>query len=198
MLSTKIIAALSFPAASFFSIAVPVSAPGTSGEGSAFFFRGLSFPLSWTSNRFSRRAFRQTVTLERAIAAALHMGFMEIMGYTPAATGISRILYAKAQNKFSRIFFSVFLLNRMAAETSVSLEFIRTISAESTATSVPAPMAIPISAPVSAGASLIPSPTMAVLPRFCRFLITAAFPSGKTPAMTRSTPASFPMASAVR
>ena len=30
--------------------------------------------------------------LERAIAAALHMGFMEIMGYTPAATGMSRIL----------------------------------------------------------------------------------------------------------
>ena len=53
-----------------------------------------------------------------------------------------------------------------APETSVSFEFMRTTSAESIATSVPAPIAMPMSALVRAGASLIPSPTMATLPRF--------------------------------
>ena len=65
------------------------------------------------------------------------------------------------------------------------------------ATSVPAPMAIPVSARVSAGASLIPSPTMATLPHFCSSRITDSFPSGRTPAITLSTPAWLPMALAV-
>ena len=64
--------------------------------------------------------------------------------------------------------------------------------------SVPAPMAIPTSALVSAGASLIPSPTIAVLPCFFKSRTTASFPSGSTPAITSSTPACFPIAFAVR
>ena len=74
----------------------------------------------------------------------------------------------------------------------------RTTSAASMATSVPAPMAIPISALVRAGASLIPSPTMATLPFSFSFRITLSLPSGRTPAMTSSTPASFPTVFAVR
>ena len=57
-------------------------------------------------------------------------------------------------------------LSLTAPETSVSFEFIKTTSALSMATSVPAPIAMPMSALVSAGASLMPSPTMATLPRF--------------------------------
>lgn len=63
---------------------------------------------------------------------------------------------------------------------------------------VPAPMAIPISALVSAGASLMPSPTMATFPCSFRERITLSFPSGRTPAITSSTPACAPIALAVR
>ena len=55
-------------------------------------------------------------------------------------------------------------LIRIAAGTSLNRLFISTTSAASIAISVPAPMAIPISALVSAGASLIPSPTIATFP----------------------------------
>ena len=96
------------------------------------------------------------------------------------------------------MFRTVARLSRIAAETSVSLLFIRTTSAASIATSVPAPIAIPMSARVSAGASLMPSPTMATLPRFRSFRITRSFPSGRTPAITSSTPACAPIAWAVR
>ena len=65
------------------------------------------------------------------------------------------------------------------------------------AISAPAPMAIPMSARVSAGASLIPSPTMIVLPCCFREPITCSLPSGRTPAITSSTPACFPIARAV-
>ena len=85
----------------------------------------------------------------------------------------------------------------MAAGTSLRRLFIRTISAASIATSVPAPMAIPVSALVNAGASLIPSPTIATLPCDFRLRITLSFPSGNTPAITSSTPACAPIARAV-
>ena len=65
------------------------------------------------------------------------------------------------------------------------------------ATSAPAPMAMPISARVRAGASLMPSPTMATLPLAFKPRITLSLPSGNTPAMTSSTPACLPMALAV-
>ena len=84
------------------------------------------------------------------------------------------------------------------ADTSVSRECITTTSAASMATSVPAPMAMPTVARFNAGASLMPSPTMATVPRSSRRRITASLPSGSTPAMTSSTPASRPMALAVR
>ena len=49
----------------------------------------------------------------------------------------------------------------MARRTSAGSDRISTTSAVSIATSVPAPMAMPISAWANAGASLTPSPTIA-------------------------------------
>ena len=49
----------------------------------------------------------------------------------------------------------------MAVGTSSKSLLIKTISADSIATSVPLPMAIPICACAKAGASFIPSPTIA-------------------------------------
>ena len=61
----------------------------------------------------------------------------------------------------------VALLSLIAVGTSLRSLLIRTMSADSIATSVPEPIAIPISALAKAGASLIPSPTMATfLPSF--------------------------------
>ena len=62
---------------------------------------------------------------------------------------------------------------------------------------VPAPMAIPVSARVRAGASLIPSPTIATFPLSISWRIMASFPSGFTPATTSSTPAFSAIAFAV-
>ena len=80
---------------------------------------------------------------------------------------------------------------RIAAGTSLNRLFIRTTSAASIATSVPAPIAIPISALVSAGASLIPSPTIATFPFSFSLRITCSFPSGSTPAITSLSPVSM-------
>ena len=93
---------------------------------------------------------------------------------------------------------SVARLRRIAAATSVRRLWMSTTSAASIATSVPAPMAIPTSARVSAGASLMPSPTIATFPASASWRMTCSLPSGFTPAMTRSTPASRPTACAVR
>ena len=86
----------------------------------------------------------------------------------------------------------------MAAGTSMILLFMSTTSAASIATSVPAPMAIPISAVVRAGASLMPSPVITTRPCSLSLSISLALASGYTPAMTSSTPASDPIAAAVR
>ena len=66
-----------------------------------------------------------------------------------------------------------------------------TTPADSMATSVPAPMAMPTSARASAGASLTPSPTMAtVRPRAWSSATLASLSSGRTSANTSSTPRS--------
>ena len=96
------------------------------------------------------------------------------------------------------MFRSVARLKRIAAGTSERRLFISTTSAASIATSAPAPMAMPISALVSAGASLTPSPTMMTFPFFFSSRITLSLPSGSTPAITSSTPAFAPIALAVR
>ncbi|OLS14112.1 MAG: hypothetical protein RBG13Loki_2290 [Promethearchaeota archaeon CR_4] len=74
----------------------------------------------------------------------------------------------------------------------------RTISPVSIATSVPDPTAIPTLAWARAGASLMPSPTIATMsPRLWISLIFAAFSVGSTSAMTSGIPASRAIASAV-
>ena len=55
------------------------------------------------------------------------------------------------------------LLSSIAVTASPKEFFIRTMSAQSMAISDPAPMAIPISAVVRAGASFIPSPIKTTL-----------------------------------
>ncbi|CSI69183.1 Uncharacterised protein [Vibrio cholerae] len=55
----------------------------------------------------------------------------------------------------------------IALTTLVGDEFKRVICALSMATSLPLPMAIPMSASAKAGASLIPSPIMATLRPCC-------------------------------
>ena len=63
------------------------------------------------------------------------------------------------------------------------------MSAASMATSVPVPMASPMSAAARAGASLIPSPAIpTVRPSACRRRISAALCSGSTSASTRLHP----------
>ncbi len=80
-------------------------------------------------------------------------------------------------------------LSCTAVETSSRSLRISTISADSMATSVPAPMAMPTSARARAGASLMPSPTMATfLPPSCRRRISRSLSCGSTSATTRSTP----------
>ena len=80
-------------------------------------------------------------------------------------------------------------LSCMAVAASRKSLFINTISADSIAMSVPAPMAMPTSARISAGASLIPSPTIATfLPWACNLRTCASFSCGNTSAITLSSP----------
>ena len=75
---------------------------------------------------------------------------------------------------------------------------ISVMSADSIATSVPLPMAMPTSACTRAGASLMPSPTIAtILPSDCNLRTTATLSWGSTSASTRSTPSSRAIAWAV-
>ena len=152
------------------------------------------------SVKFNLSAFVTTQKLDRLMANAPNIGLSvqpNIGIHTPAASGIPIILYINAQKRFSFMFLTVALLSLMAAGTSVSSLFMRTTSAASMAISVPAPMAIPIFALVSAGASFIPSPTMITCPFCMRSRTTLSLPSGRTPAITLSTPTCSPMALAV-
>ena len=79
--------------------------------------------------------------------------------------------------------------SRMAFTTPVKLPETSVISADSIAMSVPVPIAIPTFACFKAGASFIPSPTMAtVFPSDCNFLTTSILSRGKSSARTSSIP----------
>lgn len=77
---------------------------------------------------------------------------------TPAAKGMAKMLYPVAHIKFWTNLLKVRLERLNIANISFGLLSTSTISALSIAISVPAPTAIPTSAFVSAGASLMPSP----------------------------------------
>ena len=87
------------------------------------------------------------------------------------------------------MFFITDLLKSIAVTTSNKLFFIKTMSADSIAISVPEPIASPTSAFTSAGLSLIPSPTNATfLPCFCNFDTSFSLSAGKTSEITLSIP----------
>src|SRR5215204_22061 len=176
------------------------------GDGELFYLLVGRLPYIIFTRR-SRRAFETTVTEESAIAAAANTGFKKPYspgkgrrasgtvppansGYRiPAATGMSATLYAKAQNRFCLMFCMVALESRMARATPRTSPQIRVRSAASIATSVPVPMATPTSALARAGASLMPSPTIATtLPSTCSLRISFSLSSGMTSASTRSMP----------
>ena len=80
---------------------------------------------------------------------------------------------------------------------SVGSLFIRTMSAESMAMSLPLATAQPISASLRAGASLMPSPTIITVPYFLRISPTiSAFCSGNTSEYISSAPKLLPIYSA--
>ena len=79
------------------------------------------------------------------------------------------------------------VLRSIAVFTSNNEFFIKTISAESIAISVPCPMATPISARIKAGASLIPSPTIITLRcSLCNLRMTLSLSAGNTSEITSS------------
>ena len=104
----------------------------------------------------------------------------------PIATGISTMLYANAQNRFWRTVVIVARDRPMAAGTARGSALISVMPAVSMAMSVPVPMAMPTSARARAGASLIPSPTIATVRRRpWRRSTILAFTSGRTSATIR-------------
>ena len=80
-------------------------------------------------------------------------------------------------------------LKAQGVTTPSRLPFMMTISPDSMATSMPVPMAMPTSAWARAGASLMPSPTMATFGLAAEFHLPADFSSGRTRAMTSAIPA---------
>ena len=88
---------------------------------------------------------------------------------------------------------------RIAAGTSARSLFISTTSAASIAIAVPEPIAIPTSACASAGASLMPSPTIATAPPFAaawNSLSALALSPGSSSARNSSSLSSAAMACA--
>ena len=130
----------------------------------------------------------------KAMAALARIGLSisPAAGYSaPAATGIPITLYMKAQNRFCFVVRIVARDSRMADATLRRSPRMSVTSLASIAISVPVPMAIPTSARDRAGASLMPSPTIATTsPSLRSRSISAILPSGRRPAATRSTPTS--------
>src|SRR5699024_7377040 len=81
----------------------------------------------------------------------------------PAARGTAITLYTAPPHKFRPISFIVFYERDKKLIISEGLLLTSMTSPDSIATSVPAPIAIPISALIRLGASLIPSPTIMIL-----------------------------------
>src|SRR5688572_21485304 len=128
-----------------------------------------------------------TVTLLSAIAAPATIGVRPPI----AASGMPSTLNRKAQTRFCTILRLVARARSMAAGASSGSPRIKATPAVSIATSVPVAMAIPRSAAAKAGASLIPSPTMAtVSPLPLRSTTAATLSAGSSSARTSSRPMS--------
>src|SRR6185312_14352714 len=142
-----------------------------------------------------RRLLVTTLTELNAIAALASTGLSSSpnAGYnTPAAIGIPMMLYPNAQPRFCRIVRMVRRESAMAVTTASTPPRISVMSLASAATSVPLAQqpAIPTSARARAGASLTPSPTIAIAPPRSRLMrsISATLPWGRRPARTSSMP----------
>ena len=97
-----------------------------------------------------------TNKLESAMAPAAYIGDSNPI----TAIGMPTMLYAKAQPRLTRIVLRVRFESFSASNTARGSVRISVMSALETATSVPVPIAILTSAPTSAAASLMPSPTI--------------------------------------
>lgn len=109
-----------------------------------------------------------TETELRLMAAAAIMGLSKRPknGYRiPAAIGTPRLLKIKAENRFCRMLLMVARLRRTTLTMPFKSLLTRVTPALSMATSVPDPMAMPTRARARAGASLMPSPAMALARR---------------------------------
>ena len=126
-----------------------------------FVFHGLK--------NFKSSEFVTTDTELIAIVRPANSGLSIIPKFinTHAARGIPNMLYKNANTIFCFIFPTVSLLNEIALITSSRLFLISIIHHDSSATSVQFPIVIHRSACVSAGASLIPSPTMPTISPCC-------------------------------
>ena len=96
------------------------------------------------------------IDIKTAPAAGLNM--IPMGASTPAARGRASILYPAPHHRFWIILRVVFFDSVKKCKISEGLLFTSTTSAESIATSVPAPIATPISARASAGASFTRRP----------------------------------------
>ncbi|MEI8253668.1 MAG: hypothetical protein WCG25_08245 [bacterium] len=129
------------------------------------------------------REFVTTDTELIAIARPANSGLSIIPNFinTPAASGIPKMLYKNANIIFCLILFTVCLLSDIAFITSSRLFLISIIHQDSNATSVQFHIAIHKSACISAGASFIPSPTIAtIFHSDCNCLIFSDFSHGNT------------------
>jgi len=141
----------------------------------------LRFFVLWMLCRSSRRLFDTTNTEDRVIAAEAMTGLRN----PSAASGIAATLYPNAHTRLRRMVRKVARESVIAFPATPRSSLSRIRSAAQMATSVPDPSASPRSAAASAGASLMPSPTMATWrPVPWIRLITAALAAGSVPAMT--------------
>ena len=114
------------------------------------------------------------------------------------AMGIAMVLYAHAQKRFCLIFLNVALLSLIALLMVCRSPLVSVMSPACMAASVPVPIASPMFAWVSAGASLIPSPANATTVYFfCSSCIAWTFCSGSTCALISVIPTWFATACAV-
>ncbi len=100
----------------------------------------------------------------------------------PAMSSISPILEESRYIRYFLMLLKIPLPSSMAATMEAKLSSVKTMSAASVVTSVPVmPMAMPISALFSAGASLTPSPVIATTcPRLVRASTTRSLCAGET------------------
>jgi hypothetical protein len=114
------------------------------------------------------RELQTTETEDRAIASEAHTGLSRIfpIGYkTPAAIGTAAMLYTNAHKKLNFTRRNTVVDRSTRVSTPLRFGETRMNEALESATSLPDPIAIETSAVAIAGASFMPSPTIATIQR---------------------------------